>query len=229
MFCYKDCCNHIQRQSFNHNYLFREFQISLPSGNKILRDIIGRQVSFQIYTPFDDKNNTEGLCGPFDGNWRNDLRVRNTTKLYSFNNLWTDIGPKDYMESWRFVLFDVVVWAWHLSHAISLLSNFLKPLFTVLLNLSVLLSAKFVILTFDRLSQFHNFTLTKRTHFVQNIFHQWVKESRIWPIERSPIEASRGKLIFFSKTSIEFWDKIRKSRRKGSNWLPFGIPGVTIN
>ena len=58
------------------------FQISLPSGNKIWGDINGREMSFQIYSPFDNQNNLEGLCGSFDGNKYNDINVRGSGKYY---------------------------------------------------------------------------------------------------------------------------------------------------
>ena len=62
-------------------------------------------MSFQIYSPFDDQNLLEGLCGSFDGNANNDINVRGSGKYYQLNNLWTDYGPNDYMESWRLVIY----------------------------------------------------------------------------------------------------------------------------
>ncbi|XP_061171737.1 von Willebrand factor D and EGF domain-containing protein-like [Saccostrea echinata] len=79
----------------------KSYEIILPTGAKVIvmdgRPILGRRfLNVKVVASTFDFNNTEGLCGTFDGNRANDFTERN-------GNVYTGGGlkPNQFSSSWR--------------------------------------------------------------------------------------------------------------------------------
>jgi hypothetical protein len=72
-------------------------KIQMPSGNKVLISVYSWGMSIGVHvsaaTP------TEGLCGSFDSNPSNDLKVRDTNRTVTLVS--SDQPPDDFINSWR--------------------------------------------------------------------------------------------------------------------------------
>ena len=69
-------------------------QINMPSGAYVKMDVHEWGMNVYSYAPSEDINKTEGLCGTFDGNRSNDLRLRGSGRVGQLD---------EFIESWRWV------------------------------------------------------------------------------------------------------------------------------
>jgi hypothetical protein len=75
----------------------------MPSGNRVLIDVYSWGMNMNLYVS--GFNRTEGLCGSYDGNPRNDLRVQSNSP-----NVISPIQSElAVIESWRYFLRNVIL------------------------------------------------------------------------------------------------------------------------
>ena len=66
----------------------------MPSGAYVKMDVHDWGMNVYAYAPSEDINKTEGLCGTFDGDTSNDMRLRGSGRVGKLD---------EFIESWRWV------------------------------------------------------------------------------------------------------------------------------
>lgn len=74
----------------------------MPSGAYVKADVFKWGLNIYMHALAEDQNNSSGLCGNFDGDGQNDLRLKGTEDISTANDEITPI-PRDFSESYRCV------------------------------------------------------------------------------------------------------------------------------
>lgn len=78
----------------------------MPSGAYVRADVYARGLNIYLNALPEDQNSSSGLCGNFDGDKQNDLKIKGTEILDSANDQRTGaIIPQSFSNSYRLVIF----------------------------------------------------------------------------------------------------------------------------
>jgi len=74
--------------------------MTLPSNVRVVGYVTSWGMNIEIHVTSAEYRRTQGLCGSFDGNSRNDLKVKGSEQTHSPSSK----SLPDVVESWRFVM-----------------------------------------------------------------------------------------------------------------------------
>ena len=74
----------------------------MPSGSKVQANVYSWGMNMYFYLVGDGLRRTEGLCGSYDGDKTNDLKIKGTNQYFQPSG---GLIPSEVVESWRSVAF----------------------------------------------------------------------------------------------------------------------------